>query len=340
MSTIQISNGPSPLSETTPESSPGPSPKRHCIQRPPSYNAAETAAVGGLAARACEKCRASKRKCDKKLPFCDRCTRLNAKCHYVQDIANNANPQAAQFVIYQSRPLSHDVLFRGAEPLEGITTPHILSLISMSTGPGIPQVDWRSAITTYFFCIHPWFAVVHPILFEKQVVNLIAMVDSSPQSDTSGSLANYHIEHHFSTPNSNFKYRQTTSDWCSKGVALLIVAMYLTTRMRITDTGEHPIFDETYRTVKRLLSSLLLSCVGDPRPGIELVQCGVLLALYEYGHGEAVTAYRTLSQTVVTARIMDIKPGQLAESGNNSTTLSAEEEQSGCLWWAMFILEQ
>ncbi|KAI0137864.1 hypothetical protein F4776DRAFT_88846 [Hypoxylon sp. NC0597] len=339
MSTTHISNGLSPISEATPELSPGPSPKRHCLQGPTQYSAAETAAIGGLAARACEKCRASKRKCDKKLPFCDRCTRLNAKCHYIQDVANNAHPQGAQFVIYQSRPLSHDALFRGAEPLEGITMPHILSLISMSASPGVPQVDWRSAISTYFFCIHPWFAVIHPILFERRVVNLIAMVDSPPQSDTSGSLTNSHMEHPFTTPNSSFTH-QTASDWSSKGVALLIVAMYLTTRMRITDAGEHPIFDETYRTAKRLLSSLLLSCVGDPRPGIELVQCGVLLALYEYGHGDAVTAYRTLSQTVVTARIMDIKPGQLAESGNNTAMLSPEEEQSGCLWWAMFILEQ
>ncbi|KAI0838757.1 hypothetical protein F5Y06DRAFT_43649 [Hypoxylon sp. FL0890] len=333
------SNGLSPLSESTPESSPGPSPKRHCLQGPPAYGAIETAAIGGLAARACEKCRASKRKCDKKLPFCDRCKRLNAKCHYVQDISNNVNPQGAQFVIYQSRSLSHDALFRGAEPLEGITASQILSLIPMSAGPGVPQVDWRSAINTYFFCIHPWFAVVHPTPFEGKVASLVAVVDSPPQSDTAGSITNGQIEQHFPTPNSSFTY-QSTSDWPSKGVALLIVAMYLTTRMRVTDVGEHPIFDETYRTVKRLLSSLLLACVGDPSPGIELVQCGVLLALYEYGHGDAVTAYRTLSQTVVTARIMDIKPGQLAECGNDTVMLSVEEEQSGCLWWAMFILEQ
>ncbi|KAI1140272.1 hypothetical protein F5Y05DRAFT_411332 [Hypoxylon sp. FL0543] len=340
MPTTQLSsNGFSPPSESTPESSPGPSPKRHCLQGPPTYGAIESAAIGGLAARACEKCRASKRKCDKKLPFCDRCKRLNAKCHYVQDISNNVNSQAAQFVIYQSRSLSHDALFRGAEPLEGISASQILSLISMSTGPGVPHIDWRTAVTAFFVCIHPWFAAVHPTLFERQLVSLVAVVDSPPQSDTAGSTTNGHIEHPFSTPNSSFAC-PTTSDWSSKGVALLIVAMYLTTRMRITDVGEHPIFDETYRTAKRLLSSLLLACVGDPSPGIELVQCGVLLALYEYGHGDAVTAYRTLSQTVVTARIMDIQPGQLAECGDDTVMLSMEEEQSGCLWWAMFILEQ
>ncbi|KAI1389654.1 uncharacterized protein F4822DRAFT_207374 [Hypoxylon trugodes] len=333
--TIQITNGLSPVSETTPESSPGPSPKRHCLQGP-QYNAIEAPSLGGLAARACEKCRASKRKCDKKLPFCDRCKRLNAKCHYVQDITNNANNQGTQFLIYQPRSLSHDALFRAAEPLEGVTASQILSLISTTASPaGHPQVDWRSAINAYFYFIHSWFAAVHPTLFERQVANLVAANESPPQSDTPSSLSNGHADQSFPATNSN-----TSSEWHSKTVALLIVAMYLNTRVRITEEGEQPIFDETYRTVKRLLSSLLLGCVGDPVPSIELVQCGALVALYEYGHGEVVAAYQTLCQTVVTARVIDIKPGHLADSGNDTIMLSIEEEQSGCLWWAMFILEQ
>lgn len=257
----------------------------------------------------------------------------------MQDLSNNSNAQGTQFVIYQPRSLSHDALFRGAEPLEGITVSQILSLVSASTGPGHPQMDWRSAISTYFLCVHPWFAAVHPTLFERQVANMAATVDSPPRLDTPNSATNGHGDHPFPAFHSNGLH-QTTPDWHLKGVALLVVAMYLNTRMRLTDEGEQPIFDETYRTVKRLLSSLLLPCAGDPEPGIEIVQCGALMALYEYGHGDIVTAYRTLSQTVVAARFMDVKPGQLAESGSDTLMLSVEEEQSGCLWWAMFILEQ
>ncbi|KAI0386847.1 hypothetical protein F5Y04DRAFT_242505 [Hypomontagnella monticulosa] len=338
MPATQISNGLSPVSETTPESSPGPSPKRHCLQGPPGPTI-EVATVGGLAARACEKCRASKRKCDKKLPYCDRCKRLNAKCHYVQDLSNNLNTQGTQFVIYQPRSLSHDALFRGPEPLEGITVSQILSLVSVSTGPGHPQVDWRTAINTYFLCVHPWFAAIHPILFERQMANMAAMVDSPAQLDTPNSASNGHGDHPFAAFPAAGTY-QTTPSWHSKGVALLVVAMYLNTRMRLTDEGEQPIFDETYRTAKRLLSLMLLPCAGDPEPSIEIIQCGTLMALYEYGHGEIVTAYKTLSQTVLISRLMGIKPGQVAETGTDTLMLSVEEEQMGCLWWAMFILEQ
>ncbi|KAF3058084.1 hypothetical protein GL218_05863 [Daldinia childiae] len=325
MPTTQVPNGLSPMSETTPESSPGPSPKRQCFQGSPAYGTIEASALGGLAARACEKCRASKRKCDKKLPFCDRCKRLNAKCHYIHDISNNVIPQGAQLVIYQPHSLSHDALLRGAEPLEGITAAQILSLISPGSGSGSGQgqhIDWRAVVNTYFLCVHSWYAVIHPRLFEQQAAGLAAVTDESD------------------TPSHSHSH----SDRSAKTVALLVAAMALLTRMRITDAGPQPIFDETYRTVKRLLSSLLLACAGDPHPDVEVVQCGALVALYEYGHGDAVTAYRTLSQAVVTARVLGIRPAKLAEGGTGRGgdigMNGVEEEQSGGLWWGMFILEQ
>ncbi|XXH03974.1 hypothetical protein Hte_010383 [Hypoxylon texense] len=341
MPTTNISNGFSPLSDrarTTPDSSPGPSPHRHYLQ---DSHTVEAVTLGGFAARACEKCRASKRKCDKKLPFCDRCKRLNAKCHYVQDISNNnVNHPSAQFVIYQPRSLSSDVLLRGPEPLESITPSQILSLVPIPA-LGHPPADWRFFINAYFFCIHPWFAVVHPTLFQQQVGSLLGTVDSPAQSDTPVSLSKSPVEpHHLSVSTAGNMYH-VESELQAKELALLIVAMYLNTRLRMTDAGEQPIFDETYRTVKRLLSSLLLACVGDPGPSIERVQCGALVALYEYGHGEAAAAYQTLSQTVATARILDIKPGAISDGGGDDITmLSIEEEQSGCLWWGMFILDQ
>lgn len=260
----------------------------------------------------------------------------------MQDISNNVNHPSAQFIIYQPRSLSSDVLLRGPEPLEGITPSQILSLVPIS-GLGNPPADWRFFINAYFFCIHPWFAVVHPTLFQQQVGSLLAAADSPSQSDTPASLSKSPVEPHLPAPTAttgNVSY-QMGSDVQAKELALLVVAMYLNTRLRMTDAGEQPIFDETYRTVKRLLSSLLLSCVGDPGPSVERVQCGALLALYEYGHGEAAAAYQTLSQTVATARILDIKPGDISDGGDDDVMmLSIEEEQSGCLWWGMFILDQ
>ncbi|KAI1501947.1 hypothetical protein F5X99DRAFT_408565 [Biscogniauxia marginata] len=332
---------------TTSPLSPGRSPKRPCFKGDSfaPMDSSDTAShpemqmsVDGQAARACEKCRASKRKCDKKLPFCDRCKRLNAKCHYVQDpIANNPNGHGAQFVLLQPQTLSND-LFRGSEPLEGISASQILSLVSPGGTQGEPHVDWRYAIRLFFYYVHPWFAVVHPNLFHQKLTDLLAVIDSPSPPDSHSSLGNGHDDQ--MDVDKTVSIHQS-SELLSKELALLIVAMYLVTRMRLTDSGEQLMFDETYRTVKRMLSILLMGCAGDPEPGIEIIQCGALIALYEYGHGDAESAYRTLSQAAATARIMDIKPGQMNNDVSaDNVAMSSSEEQGGCLWWGMFILEQ
>lgn len=126
----------------------------------------------------------------------------------------------------------------------------------------------------------------------------------------------------------------------SKEFAVLVVLMNLTIRMRLTDAGEQHMFDETYRTVKRILALLLMVCADGPHPTVELVQCGALMALYEYGHGEIETAYQTLSQTAAVARVLGITATQKGESGIDDVPLTLQEEQQNCLWWGLFILEQ
>ncbi|CAJ2502362.1 Uu.00g097560.m01.CDS01 [Anthostomella pinea] len=342
-----------PASDTTSTasgSSPGPSPRRQCFSASSSTAFDSNTTMNGRhlmlegqAPRACEKCRASKRKCDKKLPFCDRCTRLNAKCYYIQDpVVNNPNNIGAQVVLFQHHSLSSDALFAGVEPLEGITISQILSLVSLDAAQGeSSHVDWRYSITLFFHCIHPWFAVVHPALFNQQLCRLLAMLDAPSPADSQSSppYSNSHTDNQVAmqaTPPGH----TTTPDMVLKEVALLVVAMYLTIRMRMTDAGEQHMFDETYRTAKRMSGLLLVRCAGGPLPSIELVQCGALIAMYEYGHGEMEAAYQTLSQIIGVARVLNIKPGQLHDSGDDEPMSNLEEEQNGCLWWGMFILEQ
>ncbi|KAI8629953.1 hypothetical protein F5Y19DRAFT_474898 [Xylariaceae sp. FL1651] len=341
----------SPVSETTSAtvSSPSRSPKRQCL------NPRSTSSLNGnatmmdsqyvhevQASRACEKCRASKRKCDKKLPCCDRCKRFNAKCHYVQDAKfNNSNPHGAQVVFVQQSNSLSDILFRHAEPLEGITASQILALASLDNPPGGPQHDWRYSTDLYFSFIHPWYAVVHPTLFYQQLPSLLAMAESqSPPYSDSSPFSHNTVDYH-SVDQKNHFGNTASPELASKVFALLVVLMNLTIRMRLTDAGEQHMFDETYRTVKRMLALLLMSCADGPRPTIELVTCGALMALYEYGHGDIETAYRTLSQTSAAACVLGISPSQKGEDGRgDDVPPTLEEEKRSCLWWGLFILEQ
>ncbi|KXJ90938.1 hypothetical protein Micbo1qcDRAFT_68198 [Microdochium bolleyi] len=303
----------------------------------------------GFAPRACEKCRLSKRRCDKKLPHCDRCVRLNAKCHYVQDaLAPNANPNGPHFVVYQSQPLSSDVMLRSADPLENITVPQILGLLNGPDTPPDTEPDWKAPIHAYFQYIHPWYAVVHPTLFDQRMSEIQSHPDY-PSPARSQSASSYGTGQ--SDAQASFKRSpsqpETDLEARGKDLALLIVAMHLVTRCRRTHAGLVQMFDETYRVLKRLVSLVALNGADGPPPSIEIVQCSALLALYEYGHGESNTAYRTLAQAAANASVVGVAPGYgdktasrhiLADEPLELSTLDKEER--GGIWWSLFILDQ
>ncbi|KAJ8128879.1 hypothetical protein O1611_g4753 [Lasiodiplodia mahajangana] len=266
---------------------------------------------------------------------------LNAKCHYVQDPNfNNPNSNGAQVVFLpQSHSLASDILFRGAEPLEGIAVSQILSLVSLDTTSGGPQHDYRHSIDLYFKLIHPWYGVVHPTLFYRQLPSMLGSAESRSPDMESSPFSHSTTDHQVATQKSQSSHTGSP-ELASKEFAVLVVLMNLTIRMRLTDAGEQHMFDETYRTVKRILALLLMVCADGPHPTVELVQCGALMALYEYGHGEIETAYQTLSQTAAVARVLGISATQKGESGIDDVPLTLQEEQQNCLWWGLFILEQ
>ncbi|TGJ81459.1 hypothetical protein E0Z10_g7307 [Xylaria hypoxylon] len=268
---------------------------------------------------------------------------LNAKCHYIQDPNfNNSNPNGGAQVVFlqQSHSLASDLLFRSAEPLEGIATSQILSLASLDTASGAPQHDYRQSISLYFNFIHPWYGVVHPILFYRQLPSMLGTAESRSPPDMESSPFSHGTVDHQVTGQKSQSSITGSPELASKECALLVVLMNLTIRMRLTDAGEQHMFDETYRTVKRILALLLMVCADGPHPTVELVQCGALMALYEYGHGEIETAYQTLSQTAAVARVLGISATQKGDSGIDDVPLTLEEEQKNCLWWGLFILEQ
>ncbi|KAI0390421.1 hypothetical protein F5Y17DRAFT_461775 [Xylariaceae sp. FL0594] len=333
----------SPMSDATSAtpSSPGQSPVRRQYQDGQQAHTQDTAMLDSQysqevqSSRACEKCRASKRKCDKKIPSCDRCLRLKAKCCYAPDTGvNNSYAQGARVVfLQQSHSLASDVLFRSADPLEGISAEQILSLVQLDSCLSGPERDYHPSIALFFRFIHPWYAVVHPTPFYRHLEGLRATAELSVSPTD---LASPPLSYCTADFRDTDQKKQFCNSLAPKELALLVVLMNLSIRMRLTDAGEQNMFDETYCTVKRLLAMLLMSCADGPRPSIEVLQCGALLALYEYGHGDITTAYQTLSQTVAAARTLGISSSQKSEEGS----LTLLEEQRNCLWWGLFILEQ
>ncbi|KAK7922996.1 hypothetical protein PG985_007067 [Apiospora marii] len=347
--------GLSPASDTaTNESSPSTfrSPPSDRDSRNGNGNGAPRPFAPGFSERACQKCRASKRRCDKSshlLTNKDRpcpiargvqgACRLSATCVYLADTipGPTAATNQAPLASLQSQALSKSEFLCAPDPLAELTSPVILSFVSADAAPE-EQLDWTDGVRAYYDCVHKWYSVVHRGLFDSRIDNLCASADSpaGPSSCSSPSFSG----------GSSFTLRQGSADWSivsakmSRELALLILAMYLSARTCSTQSGRNrAMFDNLYRVVRRAFS---LGLCDSTAPKIEFVQIGALLALYEYGHSNSALAYRTLSETVAAARVLGIRPGCTRDrdhmSINGMSTM--EQEQNSALWWSSFIIDQ
>lgn len=238
----------------------------------------------------------------------------------------------------QSVPLS-DLLLLRSHPLGDVSAPMILSLISGDAAAG-ETLDWADAVRTYYDCVHGWYAVVHRRLFEQHVAALSVTADSPVSPAYPSPASNSFSADKASSATGGLADGSPALELIDREFALLILAMHLSSRMRCVGRSQNrPMFDAMYQFVKRMLA---LSFSEQPVPKIELVQTAALLALYEYGHGDSLAAFRTLSDAVAAARVTGIAPGSetLGSTRSFQGVISQEEEQKSGLWWSLFILDQ
>ncbi|WYZ41771.1 hypothetical protein EsH8_V_000666 [Colletotrichum jinshuiense] len=246
--------------------------------------------------RACEKCTRTKKKCDKGLPACSRCTRLATNCCY--DFV--VNPPSLT-IVDQGAAGSHYNAAADARPaLEWLnqmdfTAGQIMQLLAAR------GVDWKASIKSYFCTVNTWLAVIHPGVWERRCG--AARVDANI----------------------------TDPD-----LALIILCIHLLTiwncdEFSSTAMLEHPL----YQAAKRIW--VLRKAFSKPK--IELVQCGVLISLYELGHGDITRCYQTFGDAASIGRVLGLKPGKY-DKEEEDIPADPEEEQSRSLWWALFIMDK
>ncbi|KAK6829614.1 hypothetical protein PG987_010198 [Apiospora arundinis] len=269
------------------------------------------------APRACAKCRSSKRKCDRLLPKCSRCTRLSASCAYYYMVGDSQKIGGLHpgLDLSQGEPAADTLTVLGRPSLvDDLSASQILSILKDN------NTDWPVVADSYFDYIHPWLGAVHPIVFHRMFERY--RTTETPETMSDAATCNESSE---SSPGHD-PLEMTIEQ------ALLLVMMYLVMRP-VPNENPKAVWDEDYRLMKRVLS--IVNC-GEP--SILLVQCLVLLCLYEYGHGNSPASYRTLGDAAMTARVLGVKPGQVGSMGSNWSSIE-EEEMSG-LWWSLFIMDQ
>lgn len=177
-------------------------------------------------------------------------------------------------------------------------------------------IDWQAALKEYFTTIHDWFSLVRHDKFDSF----------------------YHISS-FTDDYNGLPIPKSCKDVgprvSSADAALLYLCLYLVTQVASSRMPHTEIFCRLYRIMKRIFA--IIKCLT--KPTVELIQCGAFIALFEYGHGDTISAYQTLSETVALARVYGLSPSKYRKDNGEAPTTYEEEEQRS-IWWCLFILDQ
>ncbi|CCF34461.1 hypothetical protein CH063_06450 [Colletotrichum higginsianum] len=238
--------------------------------------------------RACEKCTRTKKKCDKGLPACSRCTRLTTNCCYdfvVNPPSLTIVDQGAVATAYK-HPSDARPTFEWLNQVD-FTAGQIMQLL-VSHG-----VDWKASVNTYFNTVNTWLVVIHPDAWRRRCA--AADLDTNPND----------------------------SD-----LAMLILCIHLLTIWNCDEFSSTAMLDHPlYQTAKRIWT--LRKAFSKAK--IEHVQCGVLISLYEMGHGDITRCYQTFGEAASLGKVLNLKPGKYVKEEEDMPA-DPEDEQNRALW--------
>jgi hypothetical protein len=204
---------------------------------------------------------------------------------------------------------------------DGLDSPNDLSSSQINQLLESYKIDWQQAAREYFSTIHSWFSLVHKEKFES---TYRLSTDSDRQSETVAGQSSMH---------DGSESPELQID--SADSALFFLCLYMITQIATTRRPNTEIFCPLYRTTKRIFA--LLKCLAAPT--VELIQCGAFITLFEYGHGDSTSAYRTLSETVALSRVFGLKPGKHC-GDTEAAEIDWDEDECRSIWWCLFILDQ
>lgn len=122
--------------------------------------------------------------------------------------------------------------------------------------------------------------------------------------------------------------------------ALLVVCMHLFSHKddsakSMSNKGEEGVNMPMYRAAKQILSILRTLAT----PSIELIQCSLLLAFYEYSHEDLGRAYVSIGDANTMALILHVGPGKYLEA-EREAYVPYEDEERRCVYWSLFVLDR
>ncbi|KAK0122398.1 hypothetical protein ONS95_010638 [Cadophora gregata] len=272
-----------------------------------------------LSSTVCIRCKRRKKKCDRTLPGCTRCSKLRVPCHYhfqINGSSIQSEPirtsieQAAATSQPQTRNHFHELLnpYNFSSPNASFqAVPGELSVLNLDEQ--LTEQFWSiinrdaiedgilSSCSLYFKFVHVWF----PIISKETLFDQILQQRSSPKGE----------------------------------VAILVLAIHLVSQLYSKIPRETSTLQQLYDTIKGL--SGLFQSTG--RSSIEMVQAGLLIAFYEHCQALHDAAYQTLGSCARMGYILGLDKtlSQDALSDPISESIAARQRQ---VWWGIITLER
>ncbi|KAJ0158305.1 hypothetical protein CTA2_11895 [Colletotrichum tanaceti] len=269
--------------------------------------------------RACEKCTRTKKKCDKGLPACSRCTRYS-RGHLIcpsilftylptsHHVSNRGPPRLSINCCYDFvvNPLSLTIVEQGAHAGDARPTFEWLNQVDFTAGQIMQLlvshgVDWKASVNTYFNTVNTWLVVIHPDVWRRRCA--AADLDTNPNDPD---------------------------------LVMLILCIHLLTIWNCDEFSSTAMLDHPlYQTAKRIWT--LRKAFSKAK--IEHVQCGVLISLYEMGHGDITRCYQTFGEAASLGKVLNLKPGKYVKEEEDMPA-DPEDEQNRALWWVLVIMDK
>ncbi|PLB44284.1 hypothetical protein P170DRAFT_480047 [Aspergillus steynii IBT 23096] len=259
----------------------------------------------------CANCKARKKRCDKSLPRCRYCADRNLACCYQTSSSSPRRP-IADPVFVSSASSSPSTVWRGASVVPTSIPRLPFDSLAPEIEPGLCVQAQRLLETTglyldeisvrYFRGIHTFVPIVSRRRFQAHLLSF----GVNPQAD----------------------------------FALLLLCMGLLT---YSADSPHPAPPGGGRVENRMLyvatKSLMAQAQALCQPSTQLVQAGVLLAVYEYANGNPETAFITIGSAARMAYAARLRSVSLLSTAPPRTDWTAEEEEIN-IWWGIRVCER
>ena len=293
------------------------------------------------ASQACLSCRAQKRKCDKALPGCGLCTRVKRACNYSAEPSHSSSSEEFQSLQRKVRRLEAqlDGYSTHGSPVSSDSW-RSTSRTPASSLSGAEDVDQENqAMPSVFFLDgaafisgryqigRPHFPL--PQVFEDvcPTLAIVQRIVGSYFTSTHSWLpivSRERMQRDLNTPLQN-----TSADLALLCLCMRLVGERLPQKLQNPQTSFYLSVKEFYFQVE---SAGLLSA--------QLLQAGILLAVYELGHAIFPTAYITIGRCAKIGHAIGIHHGASPPQMLHPPTSWTEMEERSRTWWAVLLLDR